>query len=140
MHQVFVYGTLKRGCCNHHYLKGHRFLGDASTQPEYAMYDLGGYPGMVEDFSQPISIEGEVWEVDDACLKQLDELEDVATGEYARVPMRLKLPWDEAGVCGYVYRWPIQDRVRIGSVWQEERPSSSVPLPLARAGEQQRSH
>lgn len=119
MHQVFVYGTLKRHCCNHHYLKGQRFLGTASTLPLYAMYDLGGYPGIVQDSVQPMSIEGEVWSVDDACLARLDQLEDLAAGEYERDYIPLQPPWAGEKVWGYLYRWPIQGRSPVGCLWQE---------------------
>lgn len=53
------------------------------TQPAYRLYDMGGFPGMVPDEQGTgLSIEGEVWEVSDECLKKLDVLEAVDEGEY----------------------------------------------------------
>ena len=112
---VFVYGTLKRGCHNHPYLTGQKFCGVAETQPLYALYDLGGYPGMVEDSFEPESIRGEVWKVSAECLARLDVLEDTAHGEYERLRLPLLGQWP--AVWGYVYRRPVQPEGRMGSVW-----------------------
>jgi gamma-glutamylcyclotransferase (GGCT)/AIG2-like uncharacterized protein YtfP len=85
MTRVFVYGTLKRGGENHHWIEAQRSVGPARTRPVYRMFDLGGYPGLVRH-PQGVSIEGELWDVDPAGLARLDVLEDVAGGEYERVP------------------------------------------------------
>ena len=29
---IFVYGTLKRACANHHFLSGQKFIGEARTR------------------------------------------------------------------------------------------------------------
>lgn len=79
-HLVFVYGTLRRGESNHHYLTGSQLLGLFDTPPEYALYDLGPYPGLVEGHQ---SISGEVYLIDDETLTKLDVLEDVPV-EYHR--------------------------------------------------------
>jgi len=44
MTHVFVYGTLKRGCHNHHCLASQQFLGEAHTPPGFTLYSLGDYP------------------------------------------------------------------------------------------------
>jgi gamma-glutamylaminecyclotransferase len=110
--RVFVYGTLKRGRGNHHFLQGQRYIGKGNTLPRYALYDLGGYPGMVETEDQPAAIAGEIWEVDDDCLAELDELESIADGEYARVWLR------ELEAFAYVYEWPVDSDSRVpGDSW-----------------------
>jgi len=108
---VFVYGTLKRGFPNAHYLKGQRFLGEARTQPIYRLASLGAYPGLWKPQDGGRSILGEVWEVDDACLARLDVLEDVEGGEYVRERAALLPPYDGSPVEIYRYahdisRWP----------------------------------
>jgi gamma-glutamylaminecyclotransferase len=115
--QLFLYGTLKRDRSNHSYLAGQRYLGDAQTPVEYAMHDFGGYPGMVRTEEAPLSIQGEVWEVDAACLTALDELEGLALGEYERVPIALLPPWDEALIQTYLYLLPLGDAPRCGPIW-----------------------
>lgn len=86
-HKVFVYGSLKRGFGNHRLLEGQKFLGEASTNyDDYVMHSLGGYPGVIHlqrsgylyyKDKEPgqTYIVGEVYEVDDACMKALDRLE-----------------------------------------------------------------
>ena len=73
-HLVFVYGTLRENESNHHFVGQGQFLGHHETLPEYALYDLGAYPAVVDGHSV---IYGEVYRVDDQTLRQLDLLEDV---------------------------------------------------------------
>src|SRR5262245_31317708 len=75
--RVFVYGTLKRGQRNHHYLHGQVFLGEAATLPHYRLLDSGPYPCLVKDPLRGLAVQGEVWEVDDDVLPRLDRLEEV---------------------------------------------------------------
>lgn len=115
---LFIYGTLKRGCSNHHYMAGQRFVAMARTAPDYRLVSMGTYPGMVH--SQPgRSIQGEVWEVDAGCLQRLDILEGVEEGEYAFEPVPLLAPFDGGTVHGYVYLKDVQDRPDAGEVWCE---------------------
>lgn len=115
--RLFVYGTLKRGLSNHSYLDGQVFVGKARTSPVYRMFDLGGYPGMVRAGAGGAEIEGEVWDVDDACLRSLDVLEDVAGGEYERVTVELEPPFVGRDVEGYVYLREVRGRREAGTVW-----------------------
>ena len=71
---VFVYGSLLRGECNHRYLNGARFLGEARTEAEFFLVDLGGFPGMAQGGCD--AIDGELYAIDASCLLVLDELED----------------------------------------------------------------
>ncbi|MEZ9060044.1 gamma-glutamylcyclotransferase [Vibrio pelagius] len=79
-HLVFVYGTLRKGQHNHHFLKQSEKLGDWVTPPQFALYDLGSYPGMIFGKKKVL---GEVYIVSDYVLALLDRLEDVPT-EYRR--------------------------------------------------------
>ncbi|NLS12419.1 gamma-glutamylcyclotransferase [Vibrio sp. SM6] len=79
-HRVFVYGTLRRGESNHHYLQHCQKLGEWRTPPCYTLFDLGPYPALVLGTH---SIFGEVYQVDEQTLVALDELEDVPL-EYRR--------------------------------------------------------
>ncbi len=73
MHKLFVYGTLKEGYGNHHYIKGSKQLSKTASVEGYGMHRLGGFPGAVAD--QNSEIYGEVYEIDDATLKDCDGLE-----------------------------------------------------------------
>jgi gamma-glutamylcyclotransferase (GGCT)/AIG2-like uncharacterized protein YtfP len=117
---IFVYGTLKRGCKNHHHLAGQRYVGDAKTAAGYRLHDLGAYPGMVADVSDTLGVTGEVWTVDAAALARLDAFEGVAEGLYRREPVRLLAPFDAETIDTYFYaRELIGSRV-MGSTWTEK--------------------
>jgi gamma-glutamylcyclotransferase (GGCT)/AIG2-like uncharacterized protein YtfP len=119
MRLVFVYGTLKRGLSNHHYLAGQTFVGEASTAPGFALYDVGGYPGMVRAPGCAGGVSGEVWSVDDACLSRLDELEGAAEGLYRRERVPLVGPHAAAGAEAYLYLKEVEGRRPLGGAWNE---------------------
>jgi gamma-glutamylaminecyclotransferase len=119
MTRVFVYGTLKRGCRNHHHLAGQQFLGEAHTLSGYTLYLLGDYPGMVRSDDASHDVAGEVWAVDADCLAKLDELEGVAEGLYERVPINLAPSFAGQPVETYLYLRSLDGRPAIGSVWKE---------------------
>ena len=77
MNKVFVYGTLKSGGevrGLHQFGDGATIVGKAKTQyPDYEMSDLGAFPGVF--LNGKFHIEGEVWEVDDETMEQLDAIE-----------------------------------------------------------------
>lgn len=80
---VFVYGTLKRGHGNHHWLLEAPFLGEA-VLPEVVLHDLGPFPMAVPGEGV---VRGEVYGVDAAGLARLDRLEG-----YPRLYDRRPLP------------------------------------------------
>lgn len=87
-HPVFVYGTLRRGGGGAMSIRfpGATFIADAKVNGR--LYDLGAYPGLLVDESGP-SVIGEVYEVDDETLKQLDEFE--ASSHYRRRRVEISL-------------------------------------------------
>lgn len=70
---VAVYGTLKRGLRNHHWLDGAEFIG-SDILTSATLYDIGPYPGARAEPS--LGIEIEIFRVDGRCLRGLDRLED----------------------------------------------------------------
>jgi gamma-glutamylcyclotransferase (GGCT)/AIG2-like uncharacterized protein YtfP len=116
--RLFIYGTLKRGCYNHFYMSGQQFIGEAHTAPNYRLYNLGGVPGMVSA-AEGLSIEGEVWEIDEACRTRLDVLEGVDEGEYVLEPVPLLTPFDGEVIQGYRYLRSVEGCREVGSVWRE---------------------
>ena len=121
--QVFIYGTLKRGHLRADLLRGQVFVGEAWTEPRYRLLDLGPYPGLVEAARlgaglAGVSVQGEVWAVDDACLAALDEVESVDEGLYERKPIELmQTPWIEGVVEAYFYRGPLKGASDCGNRW-----------------------
>lgn len=116
---IFVYGTLKRGCSNHHYLAGQKFLGDARTAPGFQLYDLGGYPGMIASAGDREGVTGEIWSVDTSALKKLDALEGLAEGLYRRKPVPVLPPFADRGVEAYLYARSVEALREIGPTWKE---------------------
>jgi gamma-glutamylcyclotransferase (GGCT)/AIG2-like uncharacterized protein YtfP len=73
---VFVYGTLKSGFGNHVFLKGSRFVCDAMTDKPYLFLEHG-LPFVIDDSNdfKSVRVHGEVYEVNDETLKNIDRLE-----------------------------------------------------------------
>jgi gamma-glutamylaminecyclotransferase len=71
--KIMVYGTLKKGRGNHSLLEDCPFLGKANTLPAFTMFSLGGFPGVVAKGNT--SIRGEIYDVLDEVLHDLDRLE-----------------------------------------------------------------
>lgn len=70
---IFVYGTLMAGNRNHeYYLNNSRFIGKG-TLKDYALYDLGYFPGIKPHSGD--SVLGELYEVDAETLEQINSLE-----------------------------------------------------------------
>jgi gamma-glutamylcyclotransferase (GGCT)/AIG2-like uncharacterized protein YtfP len=72
---LFVYGTLMRGGVRHPVLANQRSLGEACTQPYYALFDLGAYPGLVHRAVQGRAVSGELYEVAASMVPLLDRIE-----------------------------------------------------------------
>lgn len=94
---VFVYGSLRRGESNHHYLRAAAYLGEYVTAAAYTMFDLGAYPGVVA--TGVTRIKGEVYAIDRLILRHLDVLEDYPCS-YGR--KTLATPWGAAWI--YLYQ------------------------------------
>lgn len=91
MNRVFVYGTLKLGQRNDHFLSEAEHVGNFITESRYSMYDFGDYPAVCLNGSH--AIEGEVYRVDSRQFRALDDLE-----WYPRFYQRIEIatPYGEA--------------------------------------------
>jgi gamma-glutamylcyclotransferase (GGCT)/AIG2-like uncharacterized protein YtfP len=92
-HLVFVYGTLRRGCAGSMSIRfrNSKFIAEAKVSG--TLYDLGPYPGLLLDDSNSL-VSGEVYEVDDAILNELDEFE--AASNYWRKQVEVSLGAQQA--------------------------------------------
>lgn len=84
MRYVFVYGTLRAGEINdinvaaaRNAIERPRLLGRAAVAGR--LFDFGPYPGLVADAGAAPVI-GDVYEIDDALVPVLDEIEEVYPG------------------------------------------------------------
>jgi gamma-glutamylcyclotransferase (GGCT)/AIG2-like uncharacterized protein YtfP/lysophospholipase L1-like esterase len=121
MLRIFLYGTLKRSGCRSHVMRGQRFVGEARTVAKYRMYNTGSYPALVED-EDGLEVDGEVWEVDDECLRVLDAIEAVPD-LYERRPVSLT----DSGMDGvetYIYRRSVDGLPDCGSRWEHHQNPS----------------
>lgn len=116
---LFVYGTLKRGCSNHARLAGGTFLAPARTVAGFRLHDLGGFPGLYPRSDDRDGVTGELWQVDDATLGQLDRFEGVHEGLYRRAPIPLQPPHDALAPQAYFPAVPPDGRPEVGAVWLE---------------------
>jgi len=121
MSLLFVYGTLKRGGSNHHYLTGQKFLGAARTAPGFRLFDLGGFPGLVPVPEDQAGVIGEVYDADATALAALDVLEGLAEGMYRREPVTLQPPFADRVIETYIYARTVANRPEIGALWHVER-------------------
>jgi gamma-glutamylaminecyclotransferase len=118
MHQVFVYGTLKRGYPNSHIgMPQATFIGEYRTVARYPLV-IGGQwfvPNLLNEPGEGHQVTGEAYEVDDAVLAELDELESVhlATG-YRRIKIEIE-PISESSPA-------------LGDVWTYLRERRHVPI------------
>jgi gamma-glutamylcyclotransferase (GGCT)/AIG2-like uncharacterized protein YtfP len=87
-HLVFVYGTLRRGGAGAMSVRfpGAKFIAEA--QVSGVLYDLGAYPGLLLGESNS-PVVGEVYEVGDETLNELDDFE--ASSNYRRKRVEISL-------------------------------------------------
>jgi len=90
-HLVFVYGTLRRGTARAMTIRfpNSKFIADARVIG--SLYDLGAYPGLLLNESNSLVL-GEVYEVDDEILNELDDFE--ASSYYRRKQVEISLGTD----------------------------------------------
>ena len=111
--KVFVYGTLRKELGNHYLLQDSVFLGTGLTIDHYAMFEssLGHSIPFVTKLNPTIKdfgvcIEGELYEVDDLTLANLDRLEGhpgwykreyvtIVSGNDTIQAMMYMMPWSE---------------------------------------------
>lgn len=113
MHIIFVYGTLKRGFPNHSLLQGARYVSQGRTVERYPMIVQGQFysPVIMPEPGTGHRIAGELWEVDEEKLGELDHLEST------------HLP------TGYIReRIEIESQARVLSAWVYFKPRDRVIL------------
>lgn len=93
MTRVFVYGTLKEGFRNFHVNRGLRVPGDFVTVEPFELYVIGesGLPWLVQAPGRGQPVSGQVFEIDDQTLADMDRLERIdEPGWYLRRTLRVQ--------------------------------------------------
>ncbi|KAE8740576.1 hypothetical protein FOCC_FOCC013909 [Frankliniella occidentalis] len=106
---VFVYGTLKQGEPNQHWLTNKRngfarFVGSATSTEKYPLVIASRYniPFLLDKTGTGEFVTGEIYEVDDKMLKNLDVLEEYPAF-YVREERLFKLSNNTSDVIAWVY-------------------------------------
>lgn len=105
--RVFVYGSLRKGASNAWRMERTRFIGSATVSGTLVKVDW--YPGLV--LKGDTAVKGEVYEVDEQTLAELDAFEgivsdEVYNGEYKRIKGKVQFEHDETCEC-FIYEWQL---------------------------------
>ena len=99
-HNLFVYGTLRRGFYNYDVYLQHavengqaQYVGMATTTSPFALKLRGDrqIPALLEQTHNTVPIRGEVYTISDSVLQAMDLLEGVARGFYYRSSRSVRL-------------------------------------------------
>lgn len=112
-HLVFTYGTLKKGYGNNRLLANEEFVGKATTKPLYRLYNLGAFPGLIEDEKTGKIIHGELWRISDKTMRRLDLLEG-HPNFYRREFLEIE---GVDGVQGYIFNGDIKHCEECSPSW-----------------------
>jgi len=91
--KVFVYGSLKRGQSNAFMMEGAQFVAPARSVQCWRLVALPHYPALVRE-EGPCRITGEVWEVPETMMAELDRFEEVPV-LYTRQEIEVELEGQE---------------------------------------------
>jgi len=115
--KVFVYGTLRKGEGNHHYLKEAEQI-EKRAWVYGKLYDTGyGYPGLIPD--PRCKVFGEIFLIDDEEFKKLDLLEDYKEGAadnlYTRMIYQVHGEKEGHHAWVYIYEQKVNENMLIES-------------------------
>ena len=111
--KIFVYGTLKQGFRNHHYLNKATFLYQDTIQGQLYTIDDVDYPAYLTGKG---TVHGEVYHIDDTTLAMLDRLE--ANGSLYQRELQITSHHQEE-VFVYRYLGPVASRIESGIFKQQ---------------------
>lgn len=121
--KVFIYGTLKRGFPNHHYVWGRiGYLGRCRTVEAYPLVvgDRWRSPFLLEEPGQGFQVTGDLFEADADALARMDQLEGVGRPKgYIRDRITVELLEDGARLKAFAY---LKDRACIQGPLSDPMP------------------
>ena len=105
--RLFVYGTLMNGESAHYMMAEAKFIGNYRL-PDYAMYRVAHYPGIVEKAGE--SVLGELYEIEESMLQKFDAYE--AEGDlYLRKEVYVYNCNSAEKTYVYVYNRPVKGKI-----------------------------
>lgn len=135
---IFVFGTLKEGFCNFHVNRGRRVGGAFVTEQPHALYILGPrhLPWLVRQPELGHSVLGQLFEVDDATLADMDRLERVTEPLwYRRETLAVRPHEGGAALTVWVYMGSLErlalETIHVGPV-AEYTADLAAAYPLGR--------
>ena len=78
---------------------------------------MANTPGLVVDIEDGVSIQGELWSVDEKGVSLLDQVEGVAENWFSRDPVELINPAVNQPVHAYYFQGDVTHLSRSGSNW-----------------------
>lgn len=102
--KVFVYGSLMTDRWNHGFMNGAEYIGEGILEG-YALYHLITYPAIKKMINE--AVKGEVYEISEAMLPALDELEDEGQ-EYKRTNVKVRVKDEVIEAQTYVYMLDVE--------------------------------
>ena len=118
--RLFVYGTLMKNQRANRMLEGSQYCGKFMLK-NYAMYDLGAFPGIKEKHGE--NVVGEVYTVDRSLIEELDQYEGEGS-LYDRKTITAINDKELISAYAYVYRGNIGNKKIIRTEWgKTERES-----------------
>lgn len=133
--RLFVYGTLKQGFPNQHLNHGRRVGGDHRTRLPYPLYVVtlpneDRAPWLMNEPGAGHAVTGQVFEVADDALRQMDAFEEVGHPDgYVRVELELEAAGDpRARLHAFAYLKPVPQLARCLA---REGPFAEYTLALA---------
>src|SRR5581483_829958 len=108
---LFVYGTLKEGYHNNHYLEDQTLIGEVETKPYYRLFCNDTFPMMIRDRRNGYSVRGEIWEVDEEIIDEIDRHEVLYNREIISVNKGYK------NVYAYLYQENVYDCMECYGEW-----------------------
>ena len=120
MHNIFIYGTLKRGYPNHNsYLDKENYLGSYRTVECYPLVIANKWfaPVMLHEPGQGKQVLGELYQVDDDKLAELDRLErtDHSKG-YQRISIEIRNIANDELTYAFTY---MKERIHVDNISSE---------------------
>jgi gamma-glutamylaminecyclotransferase len=131
---VFLYGTLKRGGANHDVLErlDGRLVGPATTRDRWILVDLGPFPALLPRTPEAETpVHGELWEIDDSALRELDAFEGCPR-LYTRERIALLHDTREVEAFVYVYARPRPGAARVVVNGRYDQVGTALPRTSSR--------
>ena len=133
MHLVFVFGTLKQGYCNFHINRGQRVGVDHVTVERYPLYILGdeNLPWLLPAAGQGHPVVGQLFEVDDSTLAEMDQLERVDEALWYRRQSISVRPCEGGEICSAWVYFGNHERMLLETVHTGPVPEYTQALAAA---------